>query len=169
MINLVNLQLQNNDDVYFYEGKINLKDNNSIDGSISINNKRYGKYLTIVRTKDSCIFIPNTKINSVILYENNKNTTVETKFEALNNDNKLYRQVFHNDKKNITIYDSSKKPYRNRLGYGVYVKENGLTTYTYNFWSSGPKKDLINYLNKRDKTKYKRRDFKSIDDLFQKI
>jgi len=168
-IDLINLQLQNSNETYFYDGTINLKDNSTIEGRISLNNKRYGEYFTIVKTKDSCIFVPNTNVNSVVLYETNKNTTVETKFEALNDDDKLYRQIFHNDKKNVTIYDSSKKPYRNQLGYGVFVKENELLTYTHNFWSSGPKKDLINYLNKRDKTKYRRRDFKSLDALFEKI
>ena len=169
MLNLVNTQLQNANDISFYNGKVNLKDNNSIDGRVSINNKRFGEYFTIVRTKDSCVYIPNAKINSVVLNENHKGTTIETKFELLNDGDKLYRQIYHNNTKNVTVYDSSEKPFRNRLGYGVFVKEKDLLTYTYNFWSSGPKKDLINYINKRDKTKFKRRDFKSLQELFDKV
>ena len=51
----------------------------------------------------------------------------------------------------------------------VFIKENNILTDTFNFWSSGEKKDIINYINERDETKYKRGDFKSLDELFSKL
>ncbi|WP_298511719.1 hypothetical protein [uncultured Kordia sp.] len=162
-------QLQNNDEMYFYNGRIHLKDNTVLEGRVSINDRRYGEHFTVVRMKDSCKYIPNTKINAVIMYEEKDDVIIETKFEALDHGDKLYREIFYNEKKNITVYDSFERPFKNHLGYGVFVKENGVITNTYDFWTSGPKKDLINYINKRDKTKYKRRDFKTLQDLFDKL
>ena len=169
MLNIVNMQLQNADELHFFKGKIELKNNTTITGNIGINAKRYGKYYTVVRTKDSCNYILNEEINAVYLYETQKGVATETKFEALEEGNKLYRRIFHNEKRNVTVYDTSVVPFRNRLAYGVFVKDKGVLTYTHNFWTSGPKKDLINYINKRDKTKYKRRDFKTLQDLFAKV
>lgn len=169
---LVNLQTvlfltQNNPKTYFFDGKINLNNNDSLIGQISVNHKKNGEYSTIFRHNDSCTFVPNKTIKAVTLFEQDRKS--ETKFRFINDSNKLYREIFYNEKKNISVYDTSDKPFNDKLIAEVFVKENDTIINTFDFWTSGPKKDLINYLRKRDGIKYKRRDFDSLQDLFETL
>lgn len=152
----------NDDDDPFFEGNIELKNGDVLYGKVSINKSIYGNYMAIYNSDSETRYIPNHTIAQVFL----KNKRGEaTKFIAINDDGKLYRSVFSNTS-NTTIYDTSKKPFDNRLVGEVIIESNGVYESIFNFWSSGPKQDLINYLKKRDGIAYKRRDFKSIQQLF---
>ena len=62
------------------------------------------------------------------------------------------------------IYDESSKPTTNLVG-EIFVKEELNLKSLYNFWSSGPKQDLINYINERDNKSFRKKDFKNIDEF----
>ncbi|WP_412561125.1 hypothetical protein [Winogradskyella sp. MIT101101] len=152
----------------FYEGEIVLKDSTVLIGKISVNQPFKNKLITIFKSDDDYEPIDNGTIKEVNLSYTQNKITKEIKFLNVNEDERLYRLVFQKGN-NISVYDSSDKLKDNSLVGRVLVKENNVLTDTWNFWSSGSKKDLINYLNKRDGTDYKRRDFKSLDDLFAKL
>lgn len=154
-----------NDEIYFYDGLINLKNNEILEGSISLNHIKDGKYSVILRTKDSCTYISNEDIEDVVLLEKNKHNVSQTRFVLLENHQKLLRELYFKDSENA-IYDAMEKPFDGSVMNDVYVKENGSLIRLFDFWTSGPKKALINYINKRDNKKYKRRDFKSLEQLF---
>ncbi|WP_298903895.1 hypothetical protein [uncultured Psychroserpens sp.] len=158
----------NNDDVYYYTGQIRLKDQQTFNGLISINHKRYKDYTTILKTKDKCVYIPNENIDTVILYKDDNRDYTETTFVSIKGHDKLFREIYKKDNSTI-VYDLLKKPFDGKIMNDIYIKENGKLVSIFNFWSSGPKKDLINYINKRDTKTYKRRDFKSLKDLFAKL
>lgn len=149
----------------FFEGKITLKDSTVLVGKISVNQYYQNRLITIFNNNDQYEPIDNEIIKDVNLRHDENQITKETKFQNISEDNRLYRLVHQKDS-NISVYDSSDIPQENSLVGKVYVKENNSITDTWNFWTSGPKKDLINYLNDRDGTNYKRRDFKALDDLF---
>ncbi|WP_418636708.1 hypothetical protein [Winogradskyella sp.] len=149
----------------FFEGKITLKDSTVLVGKISVNQYYQNRLITIFNNNDQYEPIDNEIIKDVNLRHDENQITKETKFQNISEDNRLYRLVHQKDS-SISVYDSSDNPQENSLVGKVYVKENNSITDTWNFWTSGPKKDLINYLNDRDGTNYKRRDFKALDDLF---
>ena len=151
--------------VHYYEGQVHLKDNRVLSGSISLNHVHNSKYSVLLRQNEGCTFITNEDIETVVLFQNVKDQQAETRFVAIDGKDKLFREIFKKDDDNA-IYDSLEKPFDGRIMSGIYIKDNGNLTSIYNFWSSGPKKDLINYINERDDKKYKRRDFKSLEELF---
>lgn len=153
----------NDQNINFFNGKISLNDNTTLTGEISLNHKHNGVYTTILKSGDLCKYIPNNMISTVILNEN------KTTFIAINNSIKLYREVFKNTTKNIVVYDTSEAPFNGALIAEVFVKENDQVTNTFDFWTSGPKQDLINYLRKRDRVQYKRKDFNSLQDIFETL
>ena len=61
------------------------------------------------------------------------------------------------------------KPFDGKTMSNIYVLENDKLVYIFNFWHSGPKADLLNYFEDRDKKKYKRRDFKNLEKLFAQL
>lgn len=167
-INFINLQLigiLNDDDNPFFNGKINLKDGNSLTGKISLNYKKKGEYVTVLNQNGLHSYISNEKINDVILISGDN---LETTFTVIKDNNLLYREVFKKNK-DVIVYDTSVMPFENKLAAQVFVKENDSLTNTFNFWTSGSKKDLVNYINNRDGLQYKSRDFKSLEDLFLKL
>ncbi|NRR92587.1 hypothetical protein HSX10_13520 [Winogradskyella undariae] len=151
-----------------YDGKIILKDSTILTGRISVNHHFDNKMITVLNENYAYKLIDNEMIKEVEIINHENEITVETKFINLNKDEKLYRLVYQKNSK-ISIYDSSDSPQNNSLVGKVFVKENNIITDTWNFWTSGPKKDLINYLNDREGTNYKIRDFKSLNDLFVKL
>ncbi|WP_179319747.1 hypothetical protein [Winogradskyella helgolandensis] len=152
----------------FYEGKIILKDNTVYTGKISVNQPFENKMITILNIDNNYTPIDNALIKEVHLeHTENKNLT-ETKFINLNSDERLYRLIYLNESL-VTVYDSSNKLFDDLLVGRIIIKENNTLTDTWNFWSSGPKKDLINYINERDFTNFKQRDFESLNDLFAKL
>lgn len=157
-----------NDDVYFFDGQINLKNNEVINGLVSINHIKDDKQSVILRANDCWDYIPNEEINSVILFSIENNDYIETKFVSIENQEKLFRELYVKDSENA-IYDLHEKPFDDRVIVDIYVLEDNKLIRTYNFWHSGPKADLINYFKDRDNKDYRRRDFKSLDDLFAKL
>lgn len=150
------------DDVSFYDGMIELNNNDTLYGRISINHTKNGTFYTLIKSDSIYTEITNNEIIKVAL--NSKNST-ETEFMAIDDEKRLYRKVFKNE--NGVIYDTSNKPFDGRLVGEVFVDASGKNVVnTYNFWSSSPKKDLINYFSKRDKIKYKRKYFRTLEDLF---
>ena len=168
-LNYINLQTiifnNLNDETSFYEGEVNLKNNTSLTGLISINHKRNGKYITIIKNNDECHYISNQEIYNVSLLNKDNKSETQTSFLQINEDGKLYRLVYQNND-GTSVYDTSTKPFNNLLIGEVIVKENNELYFIFDFWTSGPKKDLINYINERDGKAYKRRHFKSLDTLF---
>jgi len=165
LLGLQTIQFNSDDNFAFFDGEIHLKNNETLKGRISLNHLHNNIYSTSIRTKDGCSYIPNTTIDNVVLYKNERYKQVETRFIPIEGYSKLFREVFKKDNK-TAIYDLLEKPFDGKILSGVYVKENDTMEYVYNFWSSGPKKDLINYINKRDNKAYKRRDFKTLESLF---
>ncbi|WP_299225793.1 hypothetical protein [uncultured Psychroserpens sp.] len=151
-----------NDNISFFDGTIKLNNNDVLNGRVSINHIKDQKLSVILKSEHKTKYIPNQDIKEVIL--NNKDG-VKTKFITLTNDNKLYREIFSNTN-NVTVYDTSKHPFDGRLIGEVLIDNDGTLINTYDFWASGPKQGLINYVSKRDGIKYKRRDFKSLQELF---
>ena len=167
---LVNLQiaLDNQNNVDFYDGQVQLKNNETYQGRISLNHFNGDQYAVLLRTNDGCTHISNEEINSVTLFGNDRYKTTETQFVSLEGHDKLFRILYKKDD-GIAVYDSIEKPFDNSIMNDVYILEDNELVSIFNFWSSGPKKDIINYLNERDNSNYKRRDFKSLDDLFAKL
>ncbi|MBU2927073.1 hypothetical protein [Winogradskyella psychrotolerans] len=152
----------------FYEGKIILKDSTVYTGKIAVNQPFENKMITILNIDKNYAPIDNALIKEVHLeHTENKNLT-ETKFINLNSDERLYRLIYQNESL-VTVYDSSNKLLDDLLVGRIIIKENNTLTDTWSFWSSGPKKDLINYINERDFTNFKRRNFKSLNDIFAKL
>jgi hypothetical protein len=151
-----------------FDGQIVLKDSTILIGELILNQTYKNKLITILNTDNDPKLIDNNTIKEVILLNSNNSKEPTTKFFKINDDNKLYRLVYTN-KNQLYVYDSSNKPFDNSLEGRVFIEENNILTDTWNFWSPGAKKDIINYLNKRDGTNYKRREFKSLDALFSKL
>ena len=165
-INLQTIFLNDlNNEASFFEGQIHLKDNTTLNGLVSLNRSHYGEYVTVIRNDDGCRNIPNQNIDHVLLFDNNAESNSKTTFLQINEDGKLYRLVYQNEK-GTSVYDTSNRPFDELLIGEVVVQENDALNYIFDFWTSGPKKDLINYINKRDGKTYKRRDFKSLSTLF---
>ena len=168
LLNQILVQTEINDKNYFYFGNINLTNNEVLTGNISLNNYRNGQYTAILKTEDSCQYIPNTEIETVELFNNDDNFNQSTRFITLQNKQKLYRELHVKDSKNA-IYDSMEKPFDGKVMSGIYVLENNSLHSIYNFWHSGPKADLLNYFEDRDHKKYKRRDYKNLERLFAQL
>ncbi|WP_418509349.1 hypothetical protein [Corallibacter sp.] len=170
-LNLINLQLagvfeSGSDDIAFFKGEIHLKNGDVLTGDISLNNLCEHGYSAILSQNNNQRIISNKDIKNAVLYTDDNHA--KTVFTVINDDDILYREVFNNHD-NVVVYDSSVYPYENKLAETVFVKENNTLTNTFDFWTSGPKKDLINYINNRDGVNYKRRDFKSLDAVFAKL
>lgn len=149
----------------FYKGVIHKKDGSVLNGKISLNYNENTENSTIIKQNDDWEYILNADIDYVVLYNNEQS---ETLFYAIRDKDILYREIFKKDDKTV-VYDSSNKPFEHTLIAPVFVKENEVLVNTFDFWTSGPKKDLVNYINERDGKKYKNRDFKSLEDLFEKL
>ncbi|WP_299116742.1 hypothetical protein [uncultured Winogradskyella sp.] len=168
-LNLVNLTIiQNSNDYSFYNGEVHLKTNETLKGRISLNHINDNQYAVLLKTDQGHTYISNEDVNSVILFNNGKHQISETKFVAFDGYGKLFRELYKKDDE-TAIYDSMEKPFDNRIMSGVYVLEDNNLMSIYNFWSSGPKKDIINYINDRDSSNYKRKDFESLNDLFSML
>ncbi|WP_458626252.1 hypothetical protein [Winogradskyella sp. PC D3.3] len=169
-LNLLNQQLffYSNLDYDFFDGEITMKTNETISGRVSLNHIDNQQYAVILQTADGCTYIPNEDISSVTLFDIDKGEIVATKFVALKGYDKLFRELYIKDA-DTAIYDLLETPYDSKIIDNLYIKENNTLVRIDDFWTSGPKKDLINYINNRDFTNYKRKDFKSINDLFAKL
>ena len=152
----------------FFEGQLILKDETVYNGKISINQPYQNKLITILNLDNNYVPIDNDLIKDVIFRRTENENETETKFTNLNSDDRLYRLIFQNESL-VRVYDSSNELLDNSLAGRIIIEENNIITDTWNFWSSSPKKDVINYLNNRDNTNYKRRDFESLNDLFAKL
>ncbi|WP_299335537.1 hypothetical protein [uncultured Psychroserpens sp.] len=168
--NLLTLQFleANNNDSKFYDGEIYLKNQDTLRGSISLNHAKAKTYAAILSTDDGYEYISNQEIESVVLYGEYRDQALSSRFVPLKDHELLYREVYKKDE-HTAIYDGSTNPFRGILVGRVLVKDHNTIEDIFNFWASGPKKDLINYINKRDNKNYKRRDFKTIEDLFAKL
>ncbi len=151
---------------HFYNGTLTLNNTTTINGKFSLNHYR-DNTLSVIHNDDEGThhYISTDSITSVILFRKEKNDIIDkTLFVKAKDDSKLYR-VISDETDKVMLFDSATKPFNGLLIGDVFVKENDSITNTYNFWSSGPKQDVINYINNRDNTKYRRRDFKTINDL----
>lgn len=158
-----------NDSTHFYNGTLTLNNTKTINGKFSINHYKNETYSVIYKEEDKYRYIPTDSIKSVTLFEKEKNDiTNKTLFIKIKGDSKLYRMI-SDEAYQVKLFDSATKPFDGLLIGDVFVEENDSITNTYNFWSSGPKQDVINYINKRSNAKYKRRDFKTINDLVLKL
>lgn len=149
--------------LYFYDGTVTLNNNEVLTGAISLNLKTNKTYFTVIDDGTSIRYIPNTEIAQIALI--NKNNTAlgtESVFEKLGDGSRLYRRIA---KGSVAVYDSSSRPFEGNMVSGVFIKDDNKVHSIFNFWTSGAKQDLLNYINKRDNTKYKRSDFKSVTDL----
>lgn len=147
----------------FYLGKIILRSNDTLKGSISLNYRVNNDFVALFDDGIKEIKIPNDDIMKVVLEDENK---AATEFESIENSKLLYRILYSGKAK---IYDSSSKPQNGSLVSGVFIVENDKVHNLFDFWSSGAKQDLISYINKRDKMNFKRRDFKNVDEIFAYI
>ena len=151
---------------YFFEGEVKLNSNETIHGLISLNQKQNGEYTTAVKNGKSTQYFSNATLQCVVLFSKNKTISGTTKFEKLPHSEKFYRILKEG---NTTIYDTSLKPFDGNLVGEIYVKEENTIRSIFNFWSSGPKQDLIDFLNKRDSKNFKRKDFKSTNVLLDYV
>lgn len=147
----------------FYPGKIILKSNDTLKGSINLNYRINNDFVALFDDGIKEIKIPNEDIRKIVLEDKNKSMT---EFESVENSKLLYRILYSGRAK---IYDSSSKPQNGSLVSGVFIVENNKAHNLFNFWSSGPKQDLISYINERDKMNFKKKDFKNVDEIFAYI
>lgn len=143
-----------------YSGSIILKSQNTLTGMISINYRMKENFSALFDDGVQKVKVPNESIEKVFLADSNNNLS---EFESIDGSKLLYRILYSGKMK---IYDSSSKPQNGSLVSGIFIKENDQIHSLFNFWSSGPKQDLINYINKRDNEHFKRRDFKTTDEIF---
>lgn len=143
----------------YYSGKIILKSQDTLVGAVSLNYRIKEDFATLFNNGMQELQIPNENIEKIVLIKDNS----FTEFERIENSKLLYRVVYSGKAK---IYDSSSKPLNGSLVSGVFVKENDQVHNLFDFWSSGPKQDLIAYINKRDNENFKRKDFKSTNEIF---
>ncbi len=145
----------------FYQGEVILNNKTVVKGLVSINHRQKQQLVTIVKSTDNISYIPNSEIELVTISKSNNNNRTENSFEKIDTSGKLYRIVGNGKRK---IYDESSKPTTNLVG-EVFIKDGLNIISLYNFWSSGPKQDLVNYINKRDNKDFTKRDFNTIDEL----
>lgn len=151
----------------FYDGQLILSNNDTISGSISLNHFKKDGYVTKFEDDKGLRPIFNKDISQVILTHTDKNgNTTQTLFLKLDDSLKFYRVLKEGF---VTVFDSSVRPYNGNLVASVLIKSDEEIIDTFNFWSSGPKQDLINYLNEREGTSYKRRGFKSVDEIISLV
>lgn len=158
-------EIHNNSYNPFFEGSITLKNGDILTGEISLNNIENKEYSAIYNQNGDWQYIPNYKIKKATLYSENK---PETNFYTIKEDNIMYREVYKKNE-DLIVFDSSNKPFENKLISAVLVKDKDTLINTFEFWTSSSKKDLINYINNRDGVSYRNRDFKSLDELFEKL
>lgn len=158
-------EINNNSYNSFFEGTITLKDGDILTGKISLNNIKNQEYSAIYSQNGDWQYIPNHKIKKASLYSKNN---PETKFYTIKDDDVMYREVYKKNEE-IIVFDSSNKPFENRLISTVFIKDKDTLINTFDFWTSSSKKDLINYINNRDGVSYRNRDFKSLEELFEKL
>ncbi|RZJ99898.1 MAG: hypothetical protein EOO46_21620 [Flavobacterium sp.] len=147
-------------DEEYYPGKIILKSNDTLVGRISLNYRTKENFSALFNDGAKDVKIPNERIGKIIFSDRNNEVT---EFESLDNSKQLYRILYSGK---VKIYDSSSRPQGGNLVGGVFIKEDNQIYSLFNFWSSGPKQDIIDYINKRDGVNFKRRDFKSSDEIF---
>ena len=169
-LNLINfITIQNlSEDISFFEGKLILENSEVLTGNISINHNNKEDYETILQTDKGCTYISNEDIASITLFGSENDELYESEFVKFENSNKFYRELYKKDDANA-IYDLLEQPFDNKTMNDVYVLEDNELVSINNFWSSGPKKDVINYINKRDGTNYKRKDFETLNELLSKL
>lgn len=169
-LNLINfITIQNlSEDISFFEGKLILENNEVLTGNISINHNNKEDYETILQTDKGYAYISNEDIASITLFGSENDELYESEFVKFENSNKFYRELYKKDDANA-IYDLLEQPFDNKTMNDVYVLEDNELISINNFWSSGPKKDVINYINKRDGTNYKRKDFETLNELLSKL
>lgn len=146
----------------FNEGEIILNDKTTIKSLININFRKKEGLVTLTKIDNKISYIPNSEILLVTISSTNKDTVITDSFERINESGKLYRIVGTGKRK---IYDESTKPITGYLVGAIFVKDESKAQSLYNFWSSGPKQDLIDYINKRDHKVFTKKDFKNMDDL----
>jgi hypothetical protein len=147
----------------YYKGKIMLKSNDTVIGAISLNYRVNDNFVALLDDGSQEIKIPNEDIIKIVLEDKDNSLT---EFESIEN-SKLFYRILHSG--NVKIYDSSSKPRNGSLVSGVFVVENNKTHNLFDFWSSGPKQDLITYINKKNNQNFKKRDFKNVDEIFAYI
>ena len=147
-------------DEEYYPGKIILKSQDTLVGMISLNYRLKENYVALFDDGIQEVKISNESIGKIILSSRNNDLT---EFESLDNSKLLYRILYSGK---VKVYDSSSRPQNGNLVSSVFIKENDLVYRLFNFWSSGPKQDLIDYINQRDGENFKRRDFKNSDEIF---
>jgi len=168
-LNLINLLASIDDGPNeAYEGEMTLKNGEIITGMFSLNNPDGDDYVVIHYTPNDCDSYYYTDIIDNVVFYDTDQTNSETIFKSENNSNYLLREVYNNGD-DIIVYDSAISPLNNKLCGNVYIKKEEQLIDTWHFWSSGPKHDLIRYVRNKDGIRYKRKEFKSLDDLFEKI
>jgi len=150
----------------FYQGEMTLNDGSIIIGYFSLNNSIADNYVVLHDNGETYNYYCKDEINDVMLY--NPNSDANTMFNFIKDDGKLYRKVFDNNM-DVIVYDTANYPFDNKLVNEVIIDVNNQLIETWNFWTSGPKHDLIKYLRERDDVRYKRSDFKTLDDIFRRL
>ncbi|WP_292944581.1 hypothetical protein [Olleya sp. UBA1516] len=150
----------------FYKGEMTLTDGTILIGYFSLNNSITDNYVVLHDDGETYHYYCKDEINDVMLY--NPNSDSNTVFEFIKDDGKLYRKVYDNNK-DVIVYDTANYPFDNTLVDQVIIDVDNQLIETWNFWTSGPKHDLIKYLRDRDNIRYKRNQFKSLDDIFEKL
>ncbi|MEQ3664776.1 MULTISPECIES: hypothetical protein [unclassified Olleya] len=150
----------------FYKGELTLNDGSILIGYFSLNNSSTDNYVVLHDDGETYHYYCKDEINDVMLY--NPNSDSNTIFEFIKDDGKLYRKVYDNNK-DVIVYDTANYPFDNTLIDQVIIDVDNQLIETWNFWTSGPKHDLIKYLRDRDNIRYKRSQFKSLDDIFEKL
>ncbi|MFQ3239769.1 MAG: hypothetical protein ACI9NI_002082 [Olleya marilimosa] len=150
----------------FYQGEMTLNDGSIIIGYFSLNNSIADNYIVLHDDGETYNYYCKDEINDVMLY--NPNSDANTMFNFIKDDGKLYRKVFDNNI-DVIVYDTANYPFDNKLVNEVIIDVNNQLIETWNFWTSGPKHDLIKYLRERDDVRYKRSDFKTLNDIFRRL
>ena len=150
----------------FYKGEMTLNNGSILIGYFSLNNSSTDNYVVLHDDGETYHYYCKDEIKDVMLY--NPNSDNNTIFEFIKDDGKLYRKVYDNNK-DVIVYDTANYPFDNTLVDQVILDVDNQLIETWNFWTSGPKHDLIKYLRDRDNIRYKRSQFKSLDDIFEKL
>jgi hypothetical protein len=155
--------------LHFFEGRIKLKDSTYFFGEICLNQlDKNQKYAAILRIDECAFYIPNATIKNIVLQQVLDKKNMKTKFISIDKEDKLFREVYKKDP-NTIVYDLKESPFDGKTLNDVHIMDNGNLLEIYKLTPSGPKKDIINYLNKRDNKTYNRGDFKTLKDVFASL
>jgi hypothetical protein len=152
-------------EIYFYPGEMILADGWLVTGEIAINIRDGNDLINIILTEDEEIVLEPDEIDIIKLYDERNGYT---QFEKLPGRRLFSRLVFEKNE-SFKVYDSGYRPFTDNLRGRVFIETENEVKDLWSFWTGSSEKDLINYINDRDNQNYRRRDFETVQNIFDKL